>query len=149
MVFSKSCVYGIRALLYLAMENQRNFVPIKEISEKLNISFHFLTKILQNLTQHELVISFKGPKGGVSLARKADEISILDIVAAIDGSDIFSRCLLDLPGCSIEKPCPLHIMWGQIRENLRMSLQRAVLLNLAKEIRNGEIRLYEAPVLRE
>jgi len=146
MLLSKSCVYGVRALIYLAIEDQRRYIPIKEVSEKLNISFHFLTKILQTLTQHNLIESFKGPKGGVTLARNATDISILDVVEAIDGKKIFQECLLGLPGCSIEKPCPLHSMWGQTREELRRNLSASRLSELAGEINAGNLRLYDVVV---
>lgn len=50
MLLSKSCIYGLRATLFLSAREQDGFIPIREMSEKLEISFHFLTKILQQLT---------------------------------------------------------------------------------------------------
>ena len=67
MIFSKSCVYGLRAMIYLASIPREGYVSIKSLSDKLDISFHFLTKILQELTAAELMESMKGPKGGVRL----------------------------------------------------------------------------------
>ena len=84
MILSKTCDYAMRAAFYIADQQDRNFVPIREVSEKLEISFHFLTKILQILTQKKIMTSFKGPNGGVTLARPADSILLTEIVKAID-----------------------------------------------------------------
>ncbi len=142
-MLSKSCVYGIRSVLYLTVEKDRQFVPIKEISDRLDISFHFLTKILQNLSHGGIIASFKGPKGGVRLARPATEISVLDIVHILDGKDIFDQCILGLPGCQDKKPCPLHDSWKLSREKIKSDLQEANLASLAIKIKNEDLRLYE------
>ncbi|MCB0549642.1 MAG: Rrf2 family transcriptional regulator, partial [Phaeodactylibacter sp.] len=67
-VLSKGCVYGLRALLYIVSEKPREeYVNIREISEELDISFHFLTKTFQSLTQKGILRSYRGPNGGVTL----------------------------------------------------------------------------------
>ena len=142
-MLSKSCVYGIRAVLYLTLNGDRQFVSIKEIAQKLDISFHFLTKILQVLTQHGLIASFKGPKGGVKLAREPQQISILDIIITLDGEGLFDQCILGLPGCMDKKPCPLHEEWQEQREKLKQNFKSADLKNLALKIRKDGLRLYE------
>ena len=77
-------MYGIRAALFVALlQSNRQYVPIREISERLNISFHFLTKILQELKRHGIMTSYRGPNGGVSLARPASEITLMDMINAI------------------------------------------------------------------
>ncbi len=83
MLLSKTCSYGIRAAIYIAVQKDQQYVPIKEISETLKISFHFLTKILQILTKKGIIESIKGPGGGVGLRIDPSEISILDIIYAI------------------------------------------------------------------
>ena len=75
MLLSKSCVYGLRATLYLATKDRNEFTPIKRLSDKLEISFHFLTKILQQLTADGMLESFKGPNGGVRLTKPGDKIA--------------------------------------------------------------------------
>ena len=100
MLFSKSCIYGIRAAIYLALHENRRFVPIREISDTLDISFHFLTKILQVLTQTGLIKSEKGPKGGVALLHSSKNISLYDVINTVDGSSVFDDCIMGFPGCS-------------------------------------------------
>jgi Rrf2 family transcriptional regulator, iron-sulfur cluster assembly transcription factor len=141
MVLSKACDYGIRAVLYIAVNSERQFVPINEIAKELNISFHFLTKILQILTQKNLLASFKGPKGGVRLARSGTDISLFDIVVAIDGVDLFTQCVLGLKGCGEGKPCPLHDEWGSIRDDLKSVFQQRTVSDLAEQITSMDYRL--------
>ena len=143
MIFSKSCVYGIRALIYLAGHDQGPFVPIKDISNNLGISFHFLTKILQILSEVGLIASFKGPKGGVKLTRAPDSISLMHIILALDGSEIFDSCLLGLPGCNIQSPCPLHDEWTKQRDGMKISFESITLRELAEQVQKNGLRLYD------
>ncbi|MDZ7265018.1 MAG: Rrf2 family transcriptional regulator [candidate division KSB1 bacterium] len=118
MLFSHACQYAMQAVLYLARQQSDSYVSIKEIAEKNNISFHFLVKILQKLTQQGILISYKGPKGGVSLAKPADQITPLEIVDAIDGLSFCNMCILGMPGCDEHHPCDLHHKWSRIREEI-------------------------------
>jgi len=143
MLLSKSCSYGIRASIYIATQQNKQYVPIKEIAKTLNISFHFLTKILQILTKKGIIDSVKGPGGGVGLKRKPNEITILDIIHAVDNDNIFDECVLGLPGCSDENPCPMHSTWGILRKDLYKMLQKETLDNLAMQVKNESIQLFE------
>jgi Rrf2 family transcriptional regulator, iron-sulfur cluster assembly transcription factor len=115
MFISKSCSYGIRSVAYLSGYPQGRFVPIRDISTDLNISYHFLTKILQMLTAASILISSRGAGGGVALAREATAITLYDLISAIDGDELFTGCLLRLPGCGVETPCPMHQEWDVVR----------------------------------
>ncbi len=141
MLLSKSCVYGLRATLYLASLKSDDFTPIRKMSDNLEISFHFLTKILQILTGEGLLESFKGPNGGVRLTKPGEEITLLEIVQAIDGDDLFTECALGLPGCGIMKPCPLHEKWADTRDNIRSMLESTTLTELAKRGKKDNLRM--------
>ena len=141
MLLSSSCVYGLRASLYLAANQDGDYVSIREMSEKLEISFHFLTKTLQQLTAAGLMESQKGPKGGVRLTKKGSKISLFEIVEAIDGRELFTECALGLPGCGVEKPCPLHDKWAETRDNIREMLQETNLLELAGKGKEMNLRI--------
>ncbi len=142
MVLSKACTYGILASLYVARESSRSngYVSIGKMSEKLHISFHFLTKILQELTSAGLLTSMKGPKGGVALKRDAGKITLLDIIIAIDGMKVFTECLLGMPGCGTEKPCPVHDEWAEIREDLYETFRSKTLGETVQKIEELDLR---------
>lgn len=144
MFLSKSCIYGIRAVLYVATNaSQDEFIPIRKISDELGISFHFLTKILQQLTNHGIMHSFRGPKGGVTLARAANDIKLIHIIEAIGCADVFNGCILGLSNCGDDNPCPLHFEWGEMKAGLMKSFSETTLEELANSIREFNFRLKE------
>jgi Rrf2 family iron-sulfur cluster assembly transcriptional regulator len=109
---------AIQAVLYITNHPDVDFIPIKKIATETDLSFHFLGKILQNLTRKGILNSYKGPNGGVCLAKSPDEITLLDIVEAMDGLDFYSKCLIGLPKCSDDKSCAVHGEWRRLREDI-------------------------------
>lgn len=141
MILSKTCDYAMRATFYIAAQNHNKFVPIRKIAEELDISFHFLTKILQSLNQKKIVVSFKGPNGGVTLARPAESILLTEIVEAIDGANVFCECVLGLDECGDENPCPLHFQWGPIRNQIKSVFDNTSLKDVSEKINKEEFRI--------
>ena len=141
-ILSKASVYGLRALMYLASEKDRTgYLSIGEISEKLNISFHFLTKTFQILTQHGILESYRGPNGGIALKKPADEIFLTDIVKIIEGEDFFDKCLLGLPGCGVEAPCPVHDFWKDAKGAVKLEFDITSLAELGAKVSDERMRL--------
>ncbi len=143
MLFSKGCTYAIRAALLVSVKETRDgrkFIPIHELSDELDLSFHFLTKIMQVLTEARIMESFRGPKGGIGLARPAQEITLVDVIAAVDGMTLFTECALGLPGCGEKTPCPLHASWAKRREDLKQMFETTTLASLAKELDSNALR---------
>ena len=114
-IFSKKCEYGMQAILYLAAKEKGALVSAEEISKVLKIPREFISKILQSLKDSGLINSSKGKSGGFSLAKSASRIKLIDIVAAIDGLELFDNCVLGFPECSPTHPCPVHDTWGTLR----------------------------------
>lgn len=141
MLLSNACVYGLRASVYLAAVKEESYISIKKISSDLDISHHFLTKVLQQLTSANLMESMKGPKGGVRLTQQTHNITLLEIVAAIDGMDILTECALGLPGCGSAKPCPIHDKWADTRDEIRKMLSETSLQELVDEGKSGNLRI--------
>lgn len=141
MMLSKSCEYGLRAMLYLSSLDGDDFVSIRTISDALDISFHFLTKTFQKLTEAGLLSSQRGPSGGVRLARPAADITPADVMVAIDGTELFTECVLGLPGCGDEQPCPLHDGWATERGRLKRLFESTSVAQLSEGYRAGECRL--------
>ena len=149
MLLSKSCEYGIRASLYLAARQEDGYVSIGEISKELGISFHFLTKVFQKLTQAGLMTSYRGPNGGIALARPAQNIRLLDIYLAIDGPALFTECVLGLPGCGNQKPCPMHDQWAEQRARLEAMFTDTTLAAMGKDITTLDLRLKDLAAASE
>lgn len=139
---SKATIYCLRALMYVASKNeQNNYVSIGEISDELDISFHFLTKTFQTLNQHGLLESHRGPHGGIILKKASKDIYLIDIVHILEGADFFDKCLLGLPGCGEREPCPVHNFWKNVKGNLKLEFRKTSLQHLAKAINTGKMRL--------
>jgi Rrf2 family transcriptional regulator, iron-sulfur cluster assembly transcription factor len=114
--FSKACELGIQAVLFLSIKKGKIIFNAEEVSRELKVPKEFVSKVLQILTNSGIVGSKKGKSGGFYLAKSPSQIKLIDIVEAIDGLDSFKSCLLGFPGCSSEKPCPVHDKWGKLRE---------------------------------
>lgn len=138
---SKSSEYGLRAALYVATRRNEKYVPIREISKDLKISFHFLTKILQRLTREGLMISCRGPSGGIALAKPAKKITLMDIIQAIEEKDLFESCILGLAGCGEKKPCPLHKYWARERKSMKAVFSKMTLDKLSGHVLKNKLRL--------
>jgi len=110
-------------MLYIAKHDNSGYIPIKRIAQETGISYHFLGKILQTLTKWDILKSYKGPNGGVCLARLPNDISIMDVVKVIDGTDLNKHCFIGLPKCSGEQPCVVHEDWGRICRDLNKMLK--------------------------
>lgn len=141
-ILSKASVYALRALLYIvAHKGEAPYVSIGEISKELGISFHFLTKVLQQLTQAQILESYRGPNGGIALTKNPGDIHVIDIVRVIEGPDFFNTCLLGLPGCGVFQPCPVHDFWSQTKEVLREEFEVTTLAELGSKVTEERLRL--------
>jgi Rrf2 family protein len=138
-MLSNTCKYGIRAVIYLALNGEENKkIGIKEISEELNIPTPFLGKILQMLAKNKMLNSTKGPNGGFSLRRSANEITLLNIIEIIDGLGLFEDCLIGLSSCSAKShqdvQCPTHRKFSPISDQIYDFFNKETIQSLADEI---------------
>lgn len=129
MILSQACKYGLRAVVHLAGKGDQPVLS-REIARELSIPEHFLAKILQDLSKNKLLLSFKGRGGGFRLARPAAEIRLLEVIQAIDGPQFGQGCLLGLPQCSDDAPCPLHYQWSEIKSRIMLALSATTIVNV-------------------
>jgi Rrf2 family protein len=115
-LFSKKCEIGLQSVLYLSTEIEGELFNALQISEKVKQPKEFVSKVLQILTASGIVGSRKGKNGGFYLAKAADKIKLIEIVEAIDGLNVFDKCVLGFPDCNDERPCPVHNTWGRVRD---------------------------------
>ena len=134
-LFSKHCEYALQAITYIAMKPARSATSIKELASRLDIPYHFLAKILQDLKAKGLLFSQKGPSGGFGLAKQARAITLLHVVDAIDGLDFSNRCVMGFTHCNDETPCAAHTHWGNIRKGIYAMLAERNLDEVADDMR--------------
>jgi Rrf2 family protein len=126
--------------MYLALKPEGERTSIKELTRKINIPYHFLAKILQDLTYKGLLISQKGPTGGFALAKPAKDITLFQIVEAIDGTDVTSKCVLGFPECSGKNPCAVHEKWTGLRDEIHVMLVGKNITQMAREMKKPEYK---------
>ncbi|MBM4170933.1 MAG: Rrf2 family transcriptional regulator [Ignavibacteria bacterium] len=131
--FSKACELGLQAVLFLSIKKEKKIYNAAEVSKELKVPKEFVSKVLQILTNSGIVGSKKGKSGGFYLAKNPSQIKLIDIVETIDGLEAFQQCVLGFPGCSVEKPCPVHDKWGKLREETYSMLNAETLEQLREK----------------
>jgi Rrf2 family protein len=125
--------YGIRSVLYLARQPFKKISYVNEISEEYKIPRSFLAKILQKLVKAKIVRSYRGVKGGFSLAKQARDISVLEVMEAIEGKMYVNICVADKKKCSFSKHCPTHSVWVAAQAKFAEVLKKANFEDLARQ----------------
>ena len=126
---SQSVGYAIQALASLEANPEASRL-IREIAEDSGVPAPYLTKLLQKLSEADIVTSKRGYKGGVTLKRPASTITLLEISEAIDGRKWLGRCLLGLEECSDARACPTHAFWKSARADIEKKLCKTTLANV-------------------
>lgn len=135
-MFSKSCEYGLRAIIYIAQQSALDVkVNLSTISEAINSPQAFTAKVLQQLTRNDIVKSIKGPYGGFVIeSNKMKLIKLSDVVKILDGDSIYTGCGLGLKKCNENSPCPLHFKFVEIRNELKNMLENTTLEMLVSDM---------------
>ena len=131
MIYSNACSYAIRAMTRLALLRPDGYVLLDEVCEGSNLPRHFVAKIFQDLVRKELLISAKGRGGGFALARDLSQITLYEIVAIIDGTDQFDRCVVGMAMCDDSQPCPQHDQFKSVRAHIKKFLSETTLEQMA------------------
>ena len=129
MQITRQTDYAMRCLLYLSRDKNR-IVGVDEIAREMSIPKSFLAKILQRLTKAGILESFRGVKGGFHLARKAGQISLLDVIEAIQGPTGMNRCAVDKKSCKFSSYCTVHPVWLELRKKVEQHLRKATFKKL-------------------
>lgn len=116
--------YAVRIVYCLAKNGIR--MDAKKIAEKTCVTLRFSLKILRNLVAAGLIKSFKGTQGGYELAKKPEEITLREVIEAVEGRYMFSRCLGESYECSRTdetSACPFCRVYEEISQDVRKKLE--------------------------
>ncbi len=137
-MLSNSSKYALKAVLYLAVNSSdEKKILAKEISEPTHIPKAYLSKLMQELTRHDLVSSVRGPNGGFYLTDKNRDVHLMEIVNVIDGDNRLTSCLLGIHKCDADNPCPLHHLVGDTKVNFVKNLEETTVQDLVEDIKEG------------
>lgn len=117
--------YALRAILFLSHLEPGKRAATSHIAEVQEIPTSFLAKIISQLSIAGLINTSRGAHGGVRLARDPKDISLLDVVEAIDGSITLNECVQNPSTCSFGDSCPLHSVFCEAQAELVEKLRLA------------------------
>lgn len=131
-MFSKSCEYGIKAVIYIAQKSLQNErVRLDDIASAIDSPVAFTAKTLQLLSRNNIIHSVMGANGGYEIPKeKIEKITLLQLVKIIDGELIYNGCGLGLTECNNDAPCPIHDDFIKVRNELKQMLQNTTILKL-------------------
>ena len=111
MKLNNTSQYAIRIVTFIVQNGSKNKYNAKDISEKLSIPYKYLTKIMTQLVEANIIISTRGREGGYSIEKELSQITIGDILEAVKESLHQKECLLGNGLCDERKKCVLHDKW--------------------------------------
>jgi Rrf2 family protein len=123
MQITRQADYAVRAVFYLTKLGPDSRAATSQIAEEQHIPPSFLAKIISQLSVAGLLHTSRGARGGVSLARDPEEISLLDVVEAIDGPILLNECVADSGACTFSEDCPMRPIWCEAQKDLIGRLQ--------------------------
>ncbi len=118
MQITRQADYAIRAVRYLAKQGSSKNVATSTVAKEMQIPASFLAKIISQLSIAGLLRTSRGARGGVLLAREPKDISVLDVVEAIDGPILLNECVGTNKPCNFESDCLVHPIWQEVQESL-------------------------------
>ncbi len=133
MQVTRQADYAIRAIYYLATLGIDQRASTSQIAKEQHIPPSFLAKIISQLSVAGLLHTSRGARGGVTLARRPEEITMLDVVEAIDGPINLNECVNDGHGCNFDHDCPMRSLWCEIQDTLVSRLTGTTFADFVKQ----------------
>jgi Rrf2 family protein len=135
MIYSSTTEYAIRGLSELAIREPGQRVLLDDLVSGTTLPRDFMAKVFQKLAKAGLLKSAKGRGGGFELARPAHEITLSDIVGAIEGPQAYDQCVVGLEKCNDTMACPQHDLYKPIRQRWKDYLSTTTLADLAASLK--------------
>jgi len=140
MQLTQATDYSLRVVLYLATLEPGVVVTAKDISAHENVPMRFLLKTLRSLVKAGLLHSYRGPDGGYALAKEPKEITLRDVIEAVEGPVYINRCFIDEDYCTKHwtRACPVHRALNDIQKVLVQELDKYNFADLLARYRQGQ-----------
>jgi Rrf2 family protein len=118
MQFTKAEDYGLHGILYLAGQPPGKVTPLSEISESQKVPEKFLAKIFQNLSKSGLIKSHRGVKGGFSMNRNPEDLTVKEVLESIQGPYFIAKCLADETTCRKSNNCSVRTLLQKTQDRI-------------------------------
>jgi Rrf2 family protein len=133
MKLGKESRYAIEGLVVLAKKPFGTTMQLRDIAEAGGVPPDFLAKIFQKLTRANILTSSRGAVRGYAIARRPNAIKMKDVFVAVEGSDVFDRCIFWSDRCADRSPCLMHSEWKQVRHAIAKLMERTTLADLTRK----------------
>jgi Rrf2 family transcriptional regulator, iron-sulfur cluster assembly transcription factor len=133
MELTRKTEYAIRGMLYLAKQPDSLPAMLGDIADAMKAPRSFLAKIFQDLVKKGLARSSRGSSGGFILAKAPEQISLREIVEAMEGPIMPNQCLISEEACSLQKTCTVHPVWRRLQTVTRGILEEVTLKTLTED----------------
>ncbi len=131
--------YGVRAMFDLTLHQGDGPIPLRNIADRQGVSEKYLEQLIGALRKEGLVNSVRGAHGGYLLAKEPSEITIGDIIRALEGPVALADCVgTDLEDCEYEDDCVIKLIWQQIKDKIDGVLDSITLEDLQQEAVNAQ-----------
>jgi len=124
MQITRQADYAVRAVLHLARMGTDQRSATSQVAQEQRIPPSFLAKIISQLSIAGLLHTSRGARGGVTLARNPKDISLLEVIEAIDGPIQLNECVGENGTCTFDEDCPLRPVWCEAQEELVAKLKK-------------------------
>ena len=131
MKLNNTSQYAIRVMAYIADHKEKNLLSATELSNKLNIPYKFLTKIMTELVKTNFVESIRGREGGFRLKKNASDIKVDDILNIFNDSIKDEECILGIGFCNSMCKCALHDQWMEPKLLIQKMFRESSLQDIA------------------
>ena len=133
MTLSNTSQYAINIMVAITEHNESKLLNAKNISEKFEIPYKYLTRIMPQLVNANLIISTRGREGGYNLAKEPSEINIVEIIHAVNESMHSSKCILKAGNCDVENKCALHDSWRKPKKAINFMFKKTTLESITSD----------------
>lgn len=124
--------YGLRAIHYLAENEDNGYISVSDISNALNLPENYLEQLIRILKRNNLVISARGAKGGYKLSRKSSEITVGDVLRVLEGEMTSSECVADRNNCNNED-CEAYYVFAKIDDAINKAVNSITIKDMVNE----------------
>jgi Rrf2 family protein len=145
MQLTRAADYAVRIMIHLAALPPGSRPNRAALAVAGDIPEHFVAKILQSLARAGLIDSQRGMNGGFTLARAPEEVTLLEIVEALEGPTRLNVCLIPGDSCGRKAWCPAHVVWAEAQEAMTSVLRRFTIAKLAASGKAPHTSLRAAP----
>ena len=137
---SRKVDYALRALVHLAGQDKDRGCTLRDMATHTAVSPQFLAKIVEDLAHRGIVRSRRGPRGGYVVGRPLADVSVYDVMEAVEGPITLNKCLGGYDECSQNSHCQMTAVWRKAQDRLIEVLASTTLADIGKRRRSKKTK---------